>query len=39
MPETIPAEEKARISAEYKRMIENRIMPAYRSLRGFIATE
>lgn len=39
MPDTIPAEEKARISAEYKRMIELRLMPAYRALRGFIATE
>lgn len=39
MPDTIPAEEKTRISAEYKRMIEFRIMPAYRALRGFIATE
>lgn len=39
MPDTIAAEDKARISAEYKRMIELRIMPAYRALRGFIATE
>jgi len=39
MPDTVPAEEKTRISAEYKRMIEFRIMPAYRALRGFIATE
>lgn len=39
MPNTISAEDKARISAEYKRMIELRIMPAYRALRGFIATE
>ncbi|KAG1439958.1 hypothetical protein G6F55_013616 [Rhizopus delemar] len=39
MPNTIAAEDKARISAEYKRMIELRIMPAYRALRGFIATE
>lgn len=39
MPTTIAAEDKARISAEYKRMIELRIMPAYRALRGFIATE
>ena len=31
MPNTIPAEDKARISAEYKRMIELRIMPAYRA--------
>ncbi len=39
MPDSIAAEDKARISAEYKRMIELRIMPAYRALRGFIATE
>ncbi len=39
MPDSIGAEDKARISAEYKRMIEYRIMPAYRALRGFIATE
>jgi len=39
MPATIGAEDRARISAEYKRMIEYRIMPAYRALRGFIATE
>lgn len=39
MPDSISADDKARISAEYKRMIELRIMPAYRALRGFIATE
>lgn len=39
MPEDFPEADKARISAEYKRMIEYRIMPAYRALRGFIATE
>jgi uncharacterized protein (DUF885 family) len=39
IPETFSAEDKARITAEYKRMIEYRIMPAYRALRGFIATE
>ncbi|AWH18692.1 DUF885 domain-containing protein [Stenotrophomonas sp. ZAC14D2_NAIMI4_7] len=39
MPDSIAAEDRARISAEYKRMIELRIMPAYRALRGFIATE
>ncbi|MFT4247589.1 MAG: DUF885 family protein [Pseudomonas sp.] len=39
LPETFSAEDKARIAAEYKRMIEYRIMPAYRALRGFIATE
>ena len=39
IPEDFSAEDKARLSAEYKRMIEYRIMPAYRALRGFIATE
>lgn len=39
LPENFSAEDKARLTAEYKRMIEYRIMPAYRSLRGFIATE
>lgn len=39
MPADFPEQDKARISAEYKRMIEYRIMPAYRALRGFIATE
>jgi len=39
MPDSIAAEDKARLSAEYKRMIEYRLMPAYRALRGFIATE
>ena len=39
MPEDFPEADKARITAEYKRMIEYRIMSAYRALRGFIATE
>ncbi|KRG65233.1 hypothetical protein ABB26_05395 [Stenotrophomonas humi] len=39
LPEDFSAADKARLTAEYKRMIEYRIMPAYRSLRGFIATE
>jgi uncharacterized protein (DUF885 family) len=39
LPEDIPAEERARIAAEYKRLIELRLMPAYRRLRGYIATE
>ncbi|MGV8961300.1 MAG: DUF885 domain-containing protein [Stenotrophomonas sp.] len=39
LPDTFSEEEKQRLSAEYKRMIEYRILPAYRSLRGFIATE
>jgi uncharacterized protein (DUF885 family) len=39
LPADISEADKQRISAEYKRMIEYRIMPAYRALRGFIATE
>ncbi|WP_422505702.1 DUF885 domain-containing protein [Stenotrophomonas sp. GZD-301] len=39
LPDDLPEADKARITAEYKRMIEYRIMPAYRALRGFIATE
>ncbi|HBS62778.1 MAG TPA: DUF885 domain-containing protein [Stenotrophomonas sp.] len=39
LPDDFSAADKARIAAEYKRMIEYRIMPAYRALRGFIATE
>ncbi|MBB4129371.1 MULTISPECIES: DUF885 family protein [unclassified Xanthomonas] len=39
LPADMPDADKQRITAEYKRMIEVRIMPAYRALRGFIATE
>ncbi|MBB4769049.1 DUF885 family protein [Xanthomonas sp. LMG 8993] len=39
LPADIPEADKQRITAEYKRLIEVRIMPAYRALRGFIATE
>ncbi|XUP36118.1 DUF885 family protein (plasmid) [Xanthomonas axonopodis pv. vasculorum] len=39
LPANMPEADKQRITAEYKRMIEVRIMPAYRALRGFIATE
>ncbi|SBV35679.1 putative secreted protein [uncultured Stenotrophomonas sp.] len=39
LPEDFSDEDKARLGAEYKRMIEYRLMPAYRSLRGFIATQ
>ena len=39
MPDDFSAADKTRITAEYKRMIEYRLMPAYRALRGFIATE
>lgn len=39
LPDDFSEADKTRIRAEYKRMIEFRIMPAYRALRGFIATE
>ena len=39
MPETIPALERARITAEYRAMIEGELMPAYRELRAFVANE
>jgi len=39
LPADMPEADKQRITAEYKHMIEARIMPAYRALRGFIATE
>lgn len=38
-PEDFSEQDRQRLSAEYKRMIELRILPAYRALRGFIATE
>ena len=39
MPEDFSEADRQRLSAEYQRMIDNRILPAYRALRGFIATE
>ena len=39
MPESFSAADRQRISADYKRLIDNRILPSYRALRGFIATE
>ncbi|GAE51800.1 DUF885 domain-containing protein [Xanthomonas arboricola] len=39
LPADMPEADKQRITAEYKRLIEVRIMPEYRALRGFIATE
>ncbi|WP_282276526.1 DUF885 family protein [Stenotrophomonas sp. PS02297] len=39
MPEDFSAEDRERLAAEYKRMIEYRLLPAYRALRGFIATQ
>ncbi|MCL1525690.1 DUF885 domain-containing protein [Xanthomonas nasturtii] len=39
LPADMSEADKQRITAEYKRLIEVRILPAYRALRGFIATE
>ena len=39
MPEDFSAEDRERLTTEYKRMIEYRLLPAYRALRGFIATQ
>ena len=39
LPEDIPAAERERITAEYRTMIANELMPAYRELRDFIANE
>ncbi len=39
IPAQFGAEDKARLSAEYKTMIEKDIMPAYKRLRDFIANE
>jgi uncharacterized protein (DUF885 family) len=39
LPTTFSDADKQRITADYKRMIDAKIMPAYRELRGFIATE
>ena len=39
MPESFSAADRQRLSEEYRRMIDNRILPAYRALRGFIASQ
>lgn len=39
LPDDFSDEDKQRLTAEYKRMIENRLMPGYRALRSFIANE
>jgi uncharacterized protein (DUF885 family) len=39
LPADIPAADKARITAEYRAMIEGEMLPAYRALRAFIADE
>jgi uncharacterized protein (DUF885 family) len=39
MPESFSAEEKERITADYRTLIEQQLMPAYRELREYVATE
>lgn len=39
MPADFSDADRQRLTAEYQRMIDNRLLPAYRALRGFIATE
>ncbi len=39
MPATFTAAEKARLTADYRRLIEQQLMPAYRELRDFVANE
>ena len=39
MPADFSDADRERLTAEYRRMIDNRLLPAYRALRGFIATE
>ena len=39
LPEDFPAAEKARLSAAYRALIADELMPAYRALRTFIADE
>src|SRR3546814_752215 len=39
MPESFSAADKERITAEYREMIENELMPAYRELRAYVADD
>lgn len=39
MPDSFSGADKQRITAEYRAMIENELMPAYRELRAFVADE
>ena len=39
LPDSFSAADKARITAEYRTMIQDELMPAYRELRAFIANE
>ncbi|MBO9718375.1 MAG: DUF885 family protein [Pseudoxanthomonas sp.] len=38
MPAEFTDADRERLSADYRRLIENKLMPSYRRLRGFIAT-
>ncbi|MDQ3510274.1 MAG: DUF885 family protein, partial [Pseudomonadota bacterium] len=39
MPDSFSEADRQRITAEYRTMIENQLMPAYRKLRAFVADE
>jgi uncharacterized protein (DUF885 family) len=39
MPASFPAEDRKRITAAYRAMIEQELMPAYRKLRAYVADE
>jgi len=39
LPPSFSEADRQRISADYKRLIELKVMPSYRALRGFIASE
>lgn len=39
MPDSFPAADKARITAEYRTLIEQQLMPAYREMREFVADD
>ncbi|MBA3486206.1 MAG: DUF885 family protein [Lysobacter sp.] len=39
MPDSFSEADRQRITAEYRTMIENQLMPAYRQLRAFVADE
>src|SRR3546814_16814092 len=39
MTESFSAADKERITAEYREMIENELMPAYRELRAYVADD
>ncbi len=38
-PDTVPMEDRAALEADYRRMIDEQLLPAFRDLRDFVATE